>query len=53
MMLKNLKKILKPCADWAEYDCDYIKPIVEQLIAQNNFRISDSLYQKILQVSGE
>jgi len=30
-----------------------IKPIVEQLIAQNNFRISDSLYQKILQVSGE
>jgi hypothetical protein len=30
-----------------------IKPIVEQLIAQTNFRISDSLYQKILQVSGE
>jgi predicted nucleic acid-binding protein len=30
-----------------------IKPILEQLIAQNNFRISDSLYQKILLFAGE
>ncbi len=30
-----------------------IKPIIEQLIAENNFWISHMLYQKIIQVAGE
>lgn len=30
-----------------------IKPVVDLLINENNFRISDRLYQKIIQVAGE
>lgn len=30
-----------------------IKPVVDLLISENNFRISDRLYQKIIQVAGE
>jgi predicted nucleic acid-binding protein len=30
-----------------------IKPIIDQLITDNNFWISNNLYQKVIQISGE